>query len=250
MLIELSYTVAHATIYDMDEDTLTSAEAAARLGVTPRQIQRLVENGAIRKAGAVGRTSLLDTTSVLALAQHGTARGRPWHEGTAWAALELLSGRTDVLADNPSRRWHLRNRLAHMGTDELIRAAKSRARVHRYRASASFLDDLADRITRTGLSALTDRSLARKFGLAVARTDTLDGYVARYRLGDLVRRFHLLEDAHGNVTLHVVEADDTELLNPGGIVDAAVLALDLAESLDPRHRAAGTRYLAQLMAAL
>jgi excisionase family DNA binding protein len=234
----------------MDSDTLTTTEAAERLGVTPRQIQRLVDNGTIRKVGAVGRTWLLDTHSVLALAQHGTGRGRHWHEDTAWAALQLLSGHTDVWAANTSRRWHLRNRLTHMDVEELIRAARSRARVHRYRASASFLAKLADQITRTGLSALSDRGLAQELGLAVARTDLLDGYVSREKLDDLVTRFHLVEDAHGNVTLRVFEADNDKLMKPGGIVDAALLALDLADSLDPRHRIAGSRHLAQRMADL
>lgn len=233
----------------MTAETTTTSEAAQLLGVSRRQVQRLTERGTIRKIGSVGRTTLLDAQSVLSLAQHGgPGRGRRWHETTVWAALALLDNRESSWPPDASRRWHLRNRVARMSVEDLIRVARSRATVLRFRASTSFLEPLAERVTRTGLSALSDQGLAKKLGLAVARTEGLDGYLARDQLDDLVARFHLVEDPAGNVTLRVA-ADDAPL-HPGGHVDPSVLALDLAESLDPRQRAAGTRYLSRQLTRL
>jgi excisionase family DNA binding protein len=233
----------------MAAETMTTSEAAQLLGVSARQVQRLTERGTIRKIDSVGRTALLDAQSVLSLAQHGgPGRGRRWHETTVWAALALLDNRESGWPHDTSRRWHLRNRLAGMSVEDLIRVARSRATVLRFRASTSFLESLAERVTRTGLSALSDEMLAKKLGLAVARTEGLDGYLSRDQLDDLVARFHLVEDPAGNVTLRV--APDEAPLHPGGHVDASVLALDLAESLDPRQRAAGTRYLSRQLTGL
>jgi excisionase family DNA binding protein len=246
----LSYIVVHATIYDMSADTMTTAEAAERLQVSARQVQRLVDNGSIRGAGRVGRSLLLDADSVLALVQQGTGRGRRWHADTAWAALWLLAGRSDVWQDNVSRRWHLRNRLEHMSVEDYIRSARTRADVRAYRASASLLDDVAKEVTGTGLSALKDIDTATALGLAPARsTDSLDGYVYRVDLDDLVERFFLVADNAGNLTLRVVD-EGVVWLEQGGLAALEVVALDLAESLDPRLRSAGARYLEQLAARL
>jgi len=233
----------------MAGDTTTTSEAAKLLGVSPRQVQRLTERGTIRRFGSVGRATLLDTQSVLSLAQQGgPGRGRRWQAATVWAALALLDNRESGWPQDASRRWHLRNRLARMSVEDFIRVARSRSQVLRFRASASLVESLAEHVTRTGLSALSDQGLAKKFRLAVTRTDGLDGYLARDQLDDLVARFHLVEDPAGNVTLRVA-ADDAPL-HPGGPVDASLLALDLAESLDPRQRAAGTRYLTRQLARL
>lgn len=233
----------------MAADTMTTSEAAQLLGVSARQVQRLTERGTIRRIASVGRTALLDAHSVLSLAQHGgPGRGRRWHDTTVWAALALLDNRETGWPPDPSRRWHLRNRLAGMSVEDLIRVARSRATVLRFRASASFLESVAERVTRTGLSALSDQRLAKELGLAVARAEGVDGYLSRDQLDELISRFHLVEDPAGNVTLRV--AADEAPLHPGDPVDASVLALDLAESLDPRQRAAGTRYLSQHLARL
>ena len=149
-----------------------------------------------------------------------------------------------------SRRWHLRQRVATMDADELVRATRARAELRRYRASASSLDTVAAAITRTGLSSLSDAPTARSFGLAVARSDGLDGYPAPAQLDDLAARSFITDDAAGgNVTLHLVDAENAPP-NPGGTVHRAALALDLAEVLDTRINRAGNRALDALLAGL
>lgn len=234
----------------MATDTMTTSEAAQALHISSRQVQRLVDNGTIQKVGSVGRSLLLDTRSVLALAQRGgTGRGRSWKADTVWAALALLNGEANEL-DNASRRWHLRERLTRMNAQDLTRSARTRADVLRFRASASFLESIASEITRTGLSALADQSRAQDLGLAVARSDTLDGYVMRDQIDDLVRRFHLVDDANGNLTLRIVDHKHGTLLNVGGVAATSVIAIDLADSLDPRQRAAATHWLENALACL
>jgi len=78
-----------------------------------------------------------------------------------------------------------------------------------------------------GVSALADADRAEALCSAVARVaDSVDGYVSRDRLDDVVDRLFLVEDSAGNVTLRVV--------------DEKLVTLDLAESLDPRLRSAGS----------
>lgn len=233
----------------MSTGTMTTAEAAERLHVTARQVRRLVDSGAIREAGRVGRSILIDANSVLALAEQGTRQGRRWQEQTTWAVLAMLDGQHRKDWADASRRWHLRQRLARMDAADLVRSARARAEVRRYRASTSYLDTLSAEITRTGLSALSDAATARVFGMAVARADDIDGYLARERLDDVVERCFLTEDATGNVTLRLVGATNA-LLDPGGTAHWPVLALDLADSLDTRAIRAGCRVLDDMLARL
>src|SRR4051812_28953468 len=103
-------------------DQMTSAQAAAALGVSVRQVQRLAESGELTEVARVGGNILLDSHSVHRLAQRGRQRGRPWSIETAWAALELLDfGRTTRL--NAAQRSRLRARLRSMDAEEFIRLA-------------------------------------------------------------------------------------------------------------------------------
>jgi excisionase family DNA binding protein len=83
---------------------MTSDEVARSLGVSVRQVQRLVERGELREAGRVGRSVLVDADSVDLLRANGLHRGRPWNARTVWVAIDLLSGvATDELSS--SQRW-------------------------------------------------------------------------------------------------------------------------------------------------
>ena len=76
----------------------------------------------------------------------------------------------------------------------------------------------------------------------------VDGYVSQSDLDRIVLAGHLVEDQGGNVVLRVVE--DVARSTGRGIADSATVALDLAESLDPRERSAGRRELDRLLGAL
>ena len=229
-------------------DTMTSDEAARVLGVTVRQVQRLVESGELLSTGRVGRSLLIDATSVNVLRANGSQRGRPWNARTVWVAVDLLSG---VASDelSKSQRWHLRQRLKSMSAADLVRATRRRAELRHFRASESFLVRIRDEVALTGAAAMSaDAQLARRLGLAVAGQSAVDGYVRRSDLDRIVATFHFAEDQQGNVSLRVV--DDVARAAPGRVVDYATVALDLADSLDPRERSAGRRELDRLLKAL
>ncbi len=127
-----------------------------------------------------------------------------------------------------------------MDAEDLVRATSGRAEVSRYRASRSFLDRIRQSIELTGSSAVdARRDVAGRFGLASAQRDAVDGYADRATTQHLIDRYHLVEDAGGNVTLRVADCWKAS----GDVAADVVVALDLAESLDVRERSAGLALL-------
>ena len=220
-------------------DVMSSVEAGRQLGVSVRQVQRLASSGALTQVGTVGRTKLIDAGSVQRLQSKGLRRGRPWSTTAIAAAMDLLThGDTTRLSSVERKR--LRHRLAGLSAEDLVRATRSRADVRRYRASASLLGRARKAITLTGASAIdSDSALAKEFGLAQGAHDTVDGYVHSKAADKLIRTCHLVEDSRGNVTLRVTSIDSLTTTN------SVLVALDLAESLDPRERSAGLTFLRQ-----
>jgi len=220
-------------------ETMTSAEAAVQLGVGMRQVERLLVAGDITRVGTAGRTALIDAASVHRLRIRGVRRGRPWACETSYAAIDLLSsGQTRRLG--AVDRSRLLSRLRLMSAEDVVRATQGRAEVRRYRASASFIDQIRQVLLLTGSSAInSDSDIAMQFGLAVARRDEVDGYIDMTKVQDLISRAHLIEDAQGNVTLRVVDQKQSV----GQLVNAVTVALDLADSLDSRERSAALELL-------
>ena len=223
---------------------MMSSEAAQVLGVSVRQVQRLTNAGRLDVVQHVGRIAVLDAASVHKLANFGIARGRSWNARTVWAALALIDGRDHVSLLSPSQLWHLRNRLRAMQPHDLVRKGRARATTIRYRASTSYLDQLAPHLTLTATSAIdTDPKLSKLFGLAGARTASLDGYLPGKNLTALVNQFFLVRDIEGNVTLRVTDDQYQKDQTASG----ATVALDLADSTDLRQRAAGLRAMTRMM---
>jgi hypothetical protein len=236
-------------------EIMTSADAARVLGVSIRQVQRFVESGQIANRGTVGRTVLLDSASVHRLATVGAARGRAWKASTAWTAMALLDGRdfTGRTSTERANLSHLRHRLRHMNAEELVRMTRRRAEITHWRVSDSFAHELSKRIRITGESALDSRdggpALAQMLQLGAGSGDSrIDGYVLAQQLPDLEREFFLVRDIAGNVTLRVTDGLEA-LADQDYVFRAAlpVVALDLADSIDVRERAAGLRVLTALM---
>ena len=71
---------------------LSTAQSAAQLGVSDRQVRRAAASGQL-EAGHHGHAYTLAAKQVRALGRTGT-RGRPWSPETRTAALDLLSGRS------------------------------------------------------------------------------------------------------------------------------------------------------------
>jgi excisionase family DNA binding protein len=229
-------------------DAMATDEVARELGVSVRQVQRLVETGELVGIGRVGRSLLIDARSVNLLQANGAQRGRPWNQRTVWVALDLLSG-VETGELTRSQRWHLLQRLRAIRAPELVRLGRRRADVQRFRVSESFLARVRAEVTLTGAAAVgADMDVARRFGLAAAGRPAVDGYIGRDRVDRVVSGCYLAEDTGGNVTLRVI--DDSTRAERGGAATIATIALDLAESIDPRERSAGRHVLDQLLTAL
>jgi len=224
-------------------DLLSTAEASRQLGVGTRQVQRLAATGAITQVGNIGRVKLLDARSVQRLKIQKTGRGRPWTQATIELTLELLS-KGDTHLGTTIERSRTRKRLVKITAEGLVQAMRRRAAVRRYRASESFLDQITARVMLTGVSAIdSNYALAQKFGLAMKASDSVDGYIGEKGDRQLIKLCHLVEDATGNVTLR--KTDMKVLLK--GEYQSLIVALDLAESLDARQRAAGLRFITELL---
>lgn len=220
-------------------DFVSTAEASHQLHVSARQVQRLTANGTIVQVGAVGRVKLLDARSIQQLKIQKTGRGRPWTQESIQLALEWLHT-GEATSGTSVERSRTRKRLELITAEGLVQATRRRAVVRRYRASESFLDQVAQGVILTGTSAVdADANLAHDFGLARNARKSVDGYISEKAAKQLIRATHLVEDATGNVTLRMT--DMKNLLE--GKFASLVVALDLAESLDARQRAAGLSYL-------
>ena len=220
---------------------MTTTQAAERLGISQRQVQRLIEARELPATRTAGDAWVVDAIAVNAMARTRPARGRPWSSTTAWAALWRLSGlEVDWLDRRTLRR--LDDRLASIDAEELVHATRRRALVRRYRASESFLADLDALVIRSGARAM-ERST---FGMdqAVGR---VDGYCTAEAADSLARDFRLIEDSQGNVTLRVVLAMPPTIIEGRDVMPVAVVAADLAESLEVRERSAGLRILGDLL---
>ena len=219
---------------------MTTATAAERLGVSQRQVQRLIASGELPAARTAGDAWVVNAAALNALARTRPAPGRPWSPVVAWAALWQLSGLHHDWLDRRSA-GRLSQRLAELRVDGLLHACRRRAILHRYRVSESFLPMLEDLLVRTGTSAMS----ADTFGMGPDRSH-FDGYCADEARADLVRRFHLVDDPRGNATTRVTNLLKGEL---GGRSEmpVAVVAADLAGSIEARERTAGRRVLERLL---
>lgn len=219
---------------------MTTAAAADRLGVSQRQVERLIAAGDLPASRTAGDAWVVDPLALNALARTRPARGRPWSPGTAWAALWQLSGLdTDWLDRRSARR--LSERLPSLDVNDLLHATRRRAVVHRFRVSDSFIEELTASVVRSGTSAMT----AEMFGMD-RDTARVDGYCDDGALDGLVRDFHLADDTRGNATLRAAPLRALPI-GDRDEMPVAVVAADLVESLEVRERAAGTRVIEGLL---
>lgn len=158
-------------------DEMPLSEAAQILGVTPRQAQRLAASGELGQTRRVGRTVVVAPTAVYRAQNNGTtSKGRPALPGTAWVALDLLSGRS-------ARRPHeerLAARLAAMSPIQVARFTRRRATITQMRLiSRRAQPDLLASLIAAGLQPTGLMSpLITDWGLAGGRSeDVIDGYL-------------------------------------------------------------------------
>ncbi|UQE73947.1 hypothetical protein MYK68_14540 [Gordonia sp. PP30] len=221
---------------------MTLDEAAEALGVGRRRVAQLAHADRLGPVHRVGRNLLLDAVAVQRFAQTPRAHGRVFTAPAAWGALDLLSGgRAPWLAAD--RRSRVRTVLRKSSADDVVRLVADRARAHRFRAVGEIADDLRAAVVPTGTSVDADRLY--RLGLSAVSDGTVDGYLTADRLPRYVAEFGLIPDESGAVTLRAVVFG--EPFADGRLRDAAI-AVDLAESLDPRVRRSGLGWLARLLA--
>lgn len=215
----------------------STKNAAMQLGVSQRQVQRLVSSGQLSAKRTVGGALIVDPLGVNARERHNQSAGRPWSAEVTWGALWLVSGLGSAhLTYTHERR--MQQRLRDMTPTLWLAQTRNRAEVQRLRATPSALAQLQNELALTGASA------AEGFGLA-STTTTVDGYCSASRRDELVQRLALIADDRGTATIRVPRVD--------WVVDArrtmpdAVVATDLATSFEVRERSAGERALQKLL---
>lgn len=226
-------------------ELVAAAEAAQRLGVSPRRVRAMIHDHQLEARRVAGRW-LVDADSLERLAGAPRASGRPWSPQVAWACLRWFDGEDEGLAAlAPVDRSRLRRRLeAPVRLDELAPRLVRRARPLRLHGHPSVLSDVEQAGCATGLSA----AAAVDAGLAVRQGEHADVYAPAGRVDDLVAALALRPaEAAGtaNVTLRRVP-DAAWQLEGRAVAPVAAVALDLAEHVDARSRAAARELAARV----
>ena len=210
---------------------ITTQQAAERLGVTVRHVQRLVSAGELVAIG----TDRIDAESVVQwLAQRGGSRVRAWEEATAWGAVDLLEGGSAPWLGQ-SQRSRLRAALAGTGATELAARTRNRAEVLRFHAHPKAVSRLSGEVVSSGAGD--------GVGGLTAASDRVDGYVAAAGLDRLTARYRLESDPSGAVVLRATGMPLDVVTELARGARHVLAGLDLAGSTDARERAAGSRIL-------
>lgn len=222
---------------------LTVPQAAARLGVGQEQVRRLARSGKL-SAYKVGRTLVLDDDAVDRRALLAIKAGRALAPRTAWAALWLLSeNNADWLA--PADRSRLRARLRSWNAQQLVAGERARADRYDLRVLPAYRDRvLANKgIVASGITAADTAGADIVAGSAIDEV-----YCSVAVLAKLRRDFGVSERGLPNLVVRVPRLDAVPLANRSQM-PTAVVAVDLAESVDTRTRRAGLTLLAAILRA-
>jgi Helix-turn-helix domain len=218
-------------------------DAADALGLSPARVRLLAANGGL-PAQKIGGRWLVERNGVEKRRSRGSAGGRPFAPHNAWAVLGLASGH-EVDGVDPAVRSRLRRALSLESLGSLALRLERRAEVHHYSGHPGEISYvLADpRLVASGVSA------ARAVGLDLLSGNEADGYVGDADLGGFVQEHALLPAAalDANVVLRIVPDDVWAVFLKGRPhASEAAIALDLAEDVDSRSRAAGKNLLRRL----
>lgn len=210
-------------------------EAARRLAVSQRQVERLIRAGQLVKV----HRGLVDERSVTLHQARVRRPGRAWDEATAWGVVALLSGASAPWL-GPTQRSRLKSSLRSLAADDVVARARKRAVIRRY-------DGLDSAIRRVATVLVDARAGGTELGLS--GDARVDGYVASSELDVLVGRLRLHEQAAGPLTLRATSFD-LEVVRTLAAQSHVLAALDLAESPQPRERRAGLDALTTALAGL
>jgi excisionase family DNA binding protein len=221
---------------------VTVEQAASGLGVSRHQVTELIHNGSLSATRTAGRAFLVSAGSLERLKVIRRGNGRPLKQETAWAALWALSGLdTPWLGYHQKRR--LSTRLKKTTVQDLVWDTRKRARTLWVRISDSFLDDVCKHLVLSGMGAAKEHD----FDL-MGESPYLEGYIAQEEFQGFIKRCHAVEREDANVMLHVISGAPIDL-KALMVMPVAVVATDLAASLDARERNAGIEKLEELLGA-
>ncbi len=224
-------------VEEIDGDWMSTADAAAALGLTADRVRQLVASGAL-DARQVGGRYLVRRDGVEARVETGSRPGRGFSPRRAWALVLLAGGVTppgvDAVTLSKLRAvlrerdlWSLRSRLG------------ARAACRDLRAHSS---DLARIEAEEGV-VLTGARHARDAGLDLVAPDApVEAYVDAATADRLAARYALRPSARPNVRLRVLPPGVEGWLG-GPVAPRLAVALDLAEDRDPRAQAAAREAL-------
>ncbi len=218
-------------------------DAADALGLSPARVRLLAANGGL-PAQKIGGRWLVERGGVEKRRSRGSAGGRPFAPRNAWAVLSLASGEEAGQIDSVTRS-RLRRLLSFDGLSSLALRLERRAEVRHYSGHPGEIRYiLADKkLVASGVSA------AREIGLDLLSGNEADGYVSDSDLDGFVRDHALLPVAavDANVVLRLVPDDVwAGFLKGRPHASEAAIALDLAEDVDSRSRAAGEKLLGRI----
>lgn len=219
------------------DDVMSTATAAARIGVSERQVRNLVRSGGV---AAVADNAIRASSVERYIATRAGRSGRAWTEATAWQAIALLED-LDARVIGQTQRARVRAALRAMSAERVVSSVRNRARTTRcvgYRSSAtrisSELVDAGIAEARLGLSSVDRR---------------VDGYATESDVQRIIARYHLRVDAGADdaAVLRAVSTPHIDLVRQVRSSGDTLAALSLAESQDPRERSAGLRYIGEAL---
>jgi excisionase family DNA binding protein len=228
---------------------LSAAEAAAALGVSERQVRRLVGSGLLH-AERVGGVWLVSADAVRSRARDVPAVGRPLSAPMAWAVLGMVDAGLDALNErrageqrsgrldaNLDRR--VRHRLRTMALDGPSPVRWSHwlsRRASRQRIWAH--PGVVDRLVDDGRLRPAGGYPAARRGAGIAAAPLRRLYVDEADLDVVLSQYKANLDAAGDLELMVIPELVPLQLRPavGEPVPLAVALVDLLESADARER--------------
>lgn len=215
---------------------LTVAQLAKRLGVSQRRANDIIATGAVTARQLENGTWLVNSDSVARYEIRRTRQGRHLDPATAWALLWELSGLTTTWL-NPRTLQRVRQRIRTSDHISIANAVANRTRAHRYRASNP--DRVAPDVIGTGRFAVDTLSTN-----LIEDRRRIQGYVPTGADVDAFAFEHFMvpDEAGGDILYE----NTLPISFDAPHMPAAVVAADLAQSIDTRERSAGLTALEEM----
>ena len=219
-------------------DVVGVAEAARRLGVSPRRVRQMISDGqlAARRVGRVWAISEHDLNAARRRPAH-----RPWKPKSAWAVLAAAEG-----APSPSLSAYERHRALKRiqgGLSSIVALLSERADRRTFFAHPADVDRILAEsgVVRTAASAAAEHSID------LVGPGPAEAYLTETALKQIALGYHLEERSERpNLVLRVMEDAHWPFPDGAEVAPRAVAAVDLLESGDERARRAGRELLESL----